>query len=230
MKKAAVALVVLVGAAGGFLAGSAWKNRAVTACEAQVTRLERERDEAQSARGSQLASALAIAERGFAEARHTAPPRAPAASTDAHKSGVSISFDDAPDGGSAEHHGDENPALVLMKLKDKGSDALAEMQRAVRLSSDQRATLDRATQAMNLAIGDAIEHFARRNTDEVKPRELIPIAIDALTAMKKADDDFRASLDDGQRRALDENGFEVLSQIDPLVLLRLMPAPNQSPR
>lgn len=54
---------------GGFLAGSAWKEKHVSECEARAGQLERERDQVRSQRGSQLASALVIASRGLDQAR-----------------------------------------------------------------------------------------------------------------------------------------------------------------
>jgi hypothetical protein len=122
---------------------------------------------------------------------------------------------------------ERNPMVALTELKSKGSQALDEMQRAVRLSSDQRAVLDRGTQAMNLAVGDAIEKLAHfRRQKELHSRDFVPVALEVLQAVKKADDAFRDGLDAPQLRALDENGFDILSQVDPLVFLRLMTEPE----
>lgn len=118
----------------------------------------------------------------------------------------------------------------MSEMKNKGQEALDRMQRATRLSSDQRATLDKTAQAMNLALGDAIERFAKLGpVKDPRSRDLIPIALDTLSAMKKADDDFRASLGPDQVRALDEDGFDMLSRIDPMVFLRFLPPAAASP-
>jgi hypothetical protein len=52
----------------------------------------------------------------------------------------------------------------------------------------------------------------------------------ARTSAKKANDDFLAALEPDQRQALGEDGFDMLSRIDPMVLLRMMPPTQPGPQ
>jgi hypothetical protein len=223
MRRAWLAVVILSAVALAFFAGRWSRAGAVEECATRAAQLERERDEARSQRGSQLASALALASRGLEQSRRD--PRAPAPTVPGEKSGASITVgEDQPDAG-----GRDNIVSMMFAAKDKARVALDKMQRATRLSSDQRAGLDQGVAAMNLALGDAVERFAKFGGKEPRIRELLPIALDALNALKKADDDFRNSLDSGQQRDLDTDGFEVVSQIDPMIFLRFLTPPAATP-
>jgi hypothetical protein len=220
MRRLATLLAGILAVPLAFQAGRWSRASAVDECQARASQLEHERDEARSQRGTQLASALAIASRGLEQARRE-PPRKSETLPEQHTA-FEAHIDGEPDAGTP------NMMSMLFAAKEKGHEALDKMQRATRLSSDQRATLDHAVDAMNLALGDAVERFAKYGGHaEPKLRDAIPIALDALNALKKADDDFRASLDDTQRRALDTDGFEVVSQVDPMIFLRFLTAPEQ---
>lgn len=228
MRRLATFLAGILALPLAFQAGRWSKVSAVEECQARATQLEHERDEARSQRGTQLASALALASRGLEQARREQPRRyaeqPPAAPAEKEKLKFLDDDERPPDGGAP------NMMSMLFAAKEKGHEALEKMQRATRLTSDQRATLDHAVDAMNLALGDAVERFAKYGGHvEPKLRDAIPIALDALNALKKADDDFRASLDDTQRRALDTDGFEVVSQVDPMIFLRFLVPPDQQP-
>jgi hypothetical protein len=223
MRRLATFLAGILAIPLAFQAGRWSRASAVEECQARATQLEHERDEARSQRGTQLASALAIASRGLEQARRE-PPRKMETLPGSHTT-FEAHGDGEPDAGAP------NMMSMLFAAKEKGHEALEKMQRATRLSSDQRATLDHAVDAMNLALGDAVERFAKYGGQHSEPklRDAIPIALDALNALKKADDDFRASLDDTQRRALDTDGFEVVSQVDPMIFLRFLVPPDQQP-
>jgi len=233
MRRALPFLIALALGAAGFLVGRWSRAGAVEQCEERAATFERERDQARAQSRSGLASALALASRGLEHSRHEAvhplPPTVPSETSEPH-TGFSVSIGDAPDAGAKD-----NMLAMMLGAKSKAREALDRMQRATRLSSDQRASLDRGVTAMNLALGDAIERFAKYGqAREPRSRDLLPIAIDALTALKRTDDDFRATLDPTQSRALDEDGFDLMSQIDPLIFLRLMPTEpkpaNELPR
>jgi len=110
---------------------------------------------------------------------------------------------------------------ALDGYKRDTSKKLADLKQKLQLSPEQDKLLGDRIEAMNhdvVAAADRLLALLAKSKDP-PPRQLIAALGDGLDALRGADQAFRDALDDQQRAALDADGFDLTSQIDPLPLM-----------
>lgn len=107
------------------------------------------------------------------------------------------------------------------KLGDSSKQGLAELVAKLRLSSEQEQALRDHVARMNERAARSLDKLVTMMTQDgpVRPREAIDVLAEGLDAVREADDAFRASLDEGQRKLLEAESFDMTSAIDPSLLL-----------
>ncbi|HZS41973.1 MAG TPA: hypothetical protein VFF06_34320 [Polyangia bacterium] len=209
----AIALV-LIGVLIGAAAVAVWNRSLHIADEARIARLERSRDEARSQCNAPLLARIGAATALLRSGRNAKPPSIVQSAT------PSLPSPSASDGGN-EEASDDNPADVVLNWNLGASRLVDDLRRRANLTEEQQTTLRSASADMNRELSEAIDRFKALDESKATSRDAIDIALDALKAIKRADDTFRSGLSPQQRESLDRERFDVLSQLDPMLLLKL---------
>jgi hypothetical protein len=118
------------------------------------------------------------------------------------------------------HAGNEGARAVpdidalLAAHKSQAAQARTDIAQQLRLRSDQVSALDRVIDDMN----DAMRDLAARGEqagDHASANDHIEQGMQLLGALKRANEQLRALLDDDQLRQLDQSGFDISHQLDP---------------
>ena len=119
--------------------------------------------------------------------------------------------------------GDEQGGFFdeIDKFKAKQQKTLADIDAKAHLDEAQRRVLHERLEQMNERLGTALDRLLLlvSQKDTPPPRKFVDALADGFGALRDADDGFRASLSDAQRATLDQEGFDLVAQLDPTVLI-----------